>query len=127
MSDNHDALRRLVGASWWFLFPCFALVVLRLAAERTCADPYDLLPGIASRPVWGGLIAVVYVASHLWLIGVYLLTASFSDSIFPRRSAFRSVWQTDYVKVLLMLIVFVVEYLPVTMWRLAGTALHCAR
>jgi hypothetical protein len=31
------------------------------------------------------------------------------------------------VKVLLMLIVFVVEYLPVTMWRLAGTALHCAR
>ena len=127
MSDNHDALRRLVGASWWFLFPCFALVVLRLSAERTCADPYDLLPGIASRPVWGGLIAVVYVASHLWLIGVYLLTASFSDSIVPTRSAFRSVWQTDYVKVLLMLIAFVVEYLPVTMWRLAGTALHCAR
>lgn len=43
------------------------------------------------------------------------------------RSSFRNVWRTDYVKVLVMSIAFVVEYLPVTIWHLIGTALHCAR
>lgn len=127
MSDKHDVVRRGLVAIWWILFPCFVLLVIRLSIERTCSDPYDLLPGLASNPVWGWPIAVVYVTSHLWLIGVYLLTASSSDSLVPPRAAFRNLWQTDHVKVLLMLIAFVVEYLPVTVWRLIGTALHCVR
>jgi len=58
---------------------------------------------------------------------VYLLTASCLDSLAPSRARFRNLWQTDYMKILLMLIAFVVEYLPVTLWRLLGTALHCVR
>ena len=112
---------------WWILFPCFVLLVIRLSVDRTCSDPYDLLPGLTSNPVWGWPIAVVYVTSHLWLIGAYLLTASSSDALAPTRAAFRNVWQADYLKVLLMVIAFVVEYLPLTMWRLIGTALHCVR
>jgi hypothetical protein len=76
--------------------------------------------------LWGWLIAIIYVASHLWIIAVYILTASISDSLLPR-SVFRGFWGADSVKILLMLSAFVLEYLPVTMWRLAGAALHCAR
>jgi hypothetical protein len=127
VSDSHDAIRRGLGAIWWILFPCFVLLVIRLSIERTCSDPYDLLPGLASNPAWGWPIALVYVTSHVWLIGVYLLTASSSDSLVPPRAAFRNLWQADVLKIVLMLIAFVVEYLPVTVWRLAGAALHCAR
>lgn len=127
MNEQHDVIRRGLGAIWWILFPCFVLLVIRLSSERTCSDPYDLLPALASNPLWGWPIAIVYVASHLWLIGVYLLTASCSDSLAPSRARFRNLWQTDYMKILLMLIAFVVEYLPVTLWRLLGTALHCVR
>jgi hypothetical protein len=125
--SDKDVIRRGLGATWWILFPCFVLLVIRLSIERTCSDPYDLLPGLASNPLWGWPLGVVYVASHLWLIGVYLLTASSSDSLGPPRARFRSLWQTDYMKIWLMLIAFVVEYLPVTLWRLMGTALHCGR
>ena len=126
MSDNHAALRRVLGAAWWWLFPCFTVLVLRLVVERACSDPYDLLPALTSNPLWGWLIAIIYVASHLWMIAVYVLTASVADSLLPR-SVFRSFWGADSVKILLMLSAFVLEYLPVTLWRLAGAALHCAR
>lgn len=126
MSDNHAALRRVLGAAWWLLFPCFTALVVRLAVERACSDPYDLLPALTSNPLWGWLIAIIYVASHLWMIAVYMLTASISDSLLPR-FGLRGIWGSDYVKILLMLSAFVLEYLPVTLWRLAGTALHCAR
>lgn len=116
----------MLGAAWWLLFPCFTALVVRLAVERACSDPYDLLPALASNPLWGWLIAIIYVASHLWIIAVYILTASISDSLLPR-SVFRGFWGADSVKILLMLSAFVLEYLPVTMWRLAGAALHCAR
>jgi len=124
---NHYVLRRGLGSIWWILFPCFAVLVLRLTVERTCADPYDLLPALTSNPKWGWLFAVVYVTSHAWLISVYMLTAASVDSLVPPRSAFRALWRADYVKVLLMTAVFAVEYLPVTMFRLAGAALHCAQ
>lgn len=109
------------------LFPCFSVLVLRLTVERTCADPYDLLPALTSKPLWGWLLAIAYVTSHAWLISVYLLTAASVNSLVPSPSAFRTMWRADYVKVLLMTAVFVVEYLPITLWRFAGAALHCAR
>ena len=127
MTGNHDVLRHAFGRIWWILFPCFAVLVVRLTVERTCADPYDLLPALASNPLWGWPIAVVYVMSHAWLIGVYVLTAAFADSLLPPRSAFQSVWRADSMKVLLMAAAFVVEYLPVTLWRVVGAALHCTR
>jgi len=117
----------VLGAAWWLLFPCFTALAVRLAVERACSDPYDLLPALASNPLWGWLIAIIYVTSHLWIIAVYILTASVSDSLLPSRSAFRGFWGTDAVKILLMLSAFVLEYLPVTLWQLAGTALHCGR
>jgi hypothetical protein len=122
----HDSLRRALKRSWWVLFPCFLVLVLRLTVERTCSDPYDLLPALASNPVWGWPIAIVYVTSHAWLLGVYLLTAASVDSLVPSRLAFRSMWRAEYMKVLLMAGAFLLEYLPVTIWRLVGTALHCA-
>jgi hypothetical protein len=82
---------------------------------------------LTSNPRWGWLFAVVYVTSHAWLISVYMLTAASVDSLVPARSAFRAMWRAHYAKVLLMATVFVVEYLPVTMFRLAGAALHCGR
>jgi hypothetical protein len=113
--------------AWWILFPCFTVLTVRLAIERTCADPYDLLPTLTSNPVWGWLIAVTYVMSHIWFIAAYLLTAASADSLVPPRAAFRLAWGHDRMKVLLMLLAFVLEYLPVTLWRLVGTAMHCAR
>lgn len=127
MTDNHDVLRRALGLTWWILFPCFVALVFRLTLERTCADPYDLLPALASSPLSGWPIAGVYVTSHVWLIGVYLLTAASTDSLAPPPSAFRTVWRADYLKILLMAATFVLEYLPVTLWRFIGTALHCVR
>ena len=126
VTGSHDVLRRALGRSWWVLFPCFVVLVLRLSVERSCSDPYDLLPGLASNPLWGWPIAIGYVISHAWLIGVYLLTAASADSLVPSRVAFRSMWRADYIKVLLMAVAFLLEYLPVTIWHLVGTALHCA-
>lgn len=125
--DPHTTLRRGLAVSWWVLFPCFTALVLRLAIERTCSDPYDLLPALASNPQWGWPIAFVYVTSHLWLIAVYLRAAASANAIVPPRATFRTEWGRDYVKVVLMLLAFVLEYLPVTLWRLVGTAIHCAR
>jgi hypothetical protein len=127
VTDNHDVLRRAFGATWWILFPCFVALVFRLTLERACADPYDLLAALASNPLWGWPIAGLYVTSHVWLIGVYLLTAASTDSFAPPPSAFRSVWRADYLKILSMAAAFVPEYLPVTLWRFIGAALHCTR
>ena len=127
VTDNHALLRRGLRGIWWILFPCFVLLVLRFTVERTCADPYDLLPALASNPIWGWSIAVIYAASYAWLIGVYIVTAASVDSLVPSRSAFRSVWRAGSMKILLMAAAFVVEYLPVTLWRFIGATLHCAR
>jgi hypothetical protein len=110
---------------WWVLFPCFSVLTCRLTAERMCGDPYDLLPALTSRPAWAWPIALVYVSAHVWVLAVWLLTVSRSRELVPGPRAYRVVWGADAAKLLLMLGVFVIEYSPVSLWRLLGASVRC--
>jgi hypothetical protein len=72
-------------------------------------------------------VAVTYLSAHLWIVAVWLVTVARSQELMPRFRAYRTVWGTDALKLLLMLSVFIVEYSPVSFWRMVGTSLQCTR
>lgn len=111
---------------WWGVFPCFAALVIRLTMERACADPYELLPALSSRPWFAWPIALVYVLAHAWIVGVYLVTVAETNAIVPAWSDWRAIWAGGTRKLLLMLAVFAIEYAPIAVWRVVGEALQCA-
>jgi uncharacterized membrane protein YhdT len=119
------ALQRWLIWTWWPVFPCFAAVTLRLVLERACADPYNLLPEATLAPGWAWLIALAYVAGHGWTIGAYLLVVSQADALLPPWRAVRSTWGNATPQLLAMLIVLIVEYAPITLWRFIGARLGC--
>ena len=110
--------------SWWVIFPCFAALTLRLSVERACSDPYDLLPALMSRPGWAWPLALLYLLAHVWMLAVSLVTVSRAGEL---RAGTLRMWGNHAVKLLLMLGVFVIEYAPVSLWRLIGTSLQCTR
>lgn len=122
---RHEFTRAWLIRSWWFLFPSFTGLSVRLAAERACADPYNLLPAVSADARWTWPLALVYVMPHVWLVGAYLQTASRADAIVPGVSVFRELWGKDVAKLILMAGVLAFESLPIPMWRLIGRAFHC--
>jgi hypothetical protein len=116
-----------VVPAWWALFPAFFALVCRLTIERACADPYDLLPALTSRPAWAWMFAVIYVLAHVWLVSAYLFTVAGSQSLLPSLSDWKAIWGARLSRVWLMLLAFAIEYAPVPIWRLIGAALHCPR
>jgi hypothetical protein len=116
-----------VALAWWPLFPSFLALTCRLAIERACAEPYDLLPALTSKPAWAWTFAAVYVLAHAWLVSAYLLTVASSQSLLPRIRDWQAIWGSQFFKVWLMFLAFAIEYAPVPMWRLIGAALHCSR
>jgi hypothetical protein len=111
--------------SWWLLCPSFALLTARLAVERACGDPYDLLPAITANSRWAWPLALLYVLTHIWFVTVYLMTAAQARTLVPRIAVFREVWGRDFWKVVLMAAALLIEYAPIPLWQLAGKAFQC--
>jgi hypothetical protein len=123
--ESSVLLRAGIGASWWVLYPPFTVLAIRLAFERACGDPYDLMPAIASQPKWGWPLAVVYLLAHVWLLAVYLIWVRQTGCLTPGVGVRRSLWRTTNLKIILMLGTFVIEYLPMAIWRAAGRCCLC--
>ena len=113
--------------AWWVLFPCFAALAIRLAIDRACAEPYNLLPALAGDPAWAWPLAIVYVLAHLWIAAAYLLTVSRTQALVPTPRALAALRSADTMKLILMSGAFAIEYSPMPLWRLIGTGLRCAR
>ncbi len=118
-------VRALLLATWWILWPPFAALIVRLAMERACANPYDLLPAITSNPTWVSLLAALYVAPHLWLVAAYVVTVQMCDDLLPGPRALMAVWRTGWVRLALMAALFAVEYAPMPVWRFLGRVVGC--
>jgi hypothetical protein len=122
-----DSVQQWLSRGWWLLFPSFALLTFRLAVERTCAEPYDLLPALASKPAWAWPIAGVYVLAHVWVVGAYVLTVSRTDTLVPSVRLWNEVWGAEVMKLALMLAPFAIEYAPLPIWRAIGAGLKCSQ
>jgi hypothetical protein len=112
--------------SWWLLFPSFTVLSVRLTTERVCGNPYDLLPALTANSRWAWPLALLYVLPHLWLLAACLLTAARAQALAPGARVFSEVWGREAWKLLLMAAVLVLEYAPISLWRLLGSALQCA-
>lgn len=112
---------------WWLVFPCFTALTCRLAFERVCGDPYDLLPTLTSEPGWAWPLACVYMLAHLWVVTAYLQTVSRTQALVPTISAFGVAWGAHATKIVLLLGVMLIEYLPISLWRLIGASVRCAQ
>jgi hypothetical protein len=121
---SNSATRRLIS-SWWVVFPATAIVVARLIGVRACGDAYNLLPSLTADPGWAWALAAVYVAGHVWFLCAYLVTSDASEAIAPGLRAIRTVWETHTWKLLLMTALLSLEYAPVGIARLIGTAIGC--
>lgn len=119
--DFHAAL----STSWWIVFPSFSALIVRLSAERACADPYDLLPALTGTPAGAWLLAAVYVGAHAWIVTAYLITVSPAAQLLPGSAAVRRVWGRDSFKLFAFVVAFAIEYAPMPVWRLAGHWFGC--
>ena len=115
--------RRWIARTWWVVFPCFAVLTVRLTVERTCGDSYQLLAQITSRPSFGWLLAALYVSAHWWLLAVYLVTVRRTQMLVPTIAAARTVWGNQSAKIFLLLATLILEYAPVSIWRAVGVRL----
>lgn len=115
----------VLASTWWIVCPAFAVLSLRLVAERTCADPYDLLPGVTSNPAWAWPLALVYVAGHLWCLFAYLFTTELAGTLAPGIATIKSIWRRHAPKVWLMVGILALEYAPMSISRLVGAHLRC--
>ena len=112
---------RLMGL-WWAIAPPFAALTVALSRERACAEPYRLLPGVTADPVSAWPIALLYLAAHLWIVAAYLTTIQGTRALIPGPGGIRAVWGNASLKLLFMLVILIVEYLPMTVWRSVGAA-----
>jgi hypothetical protein len=119
-----DIVTRWLQRTWWAIFPAFALLVVRLAFERACGDPYDLLPAASSNAALAWPIAAVYVLGHVWIASAYLIAAERSHSLVPPLALVVG-WKGAGAQIVLMLAVLAIEYSPVAVWALAGAAAAC--
>lgn len=118
-------MNRRLGQAWWVLFPAFALLVARLAAERACANPYDLLPALTAQPALALSMACVYLAGHLWMVATYFVSVEASGRWWPfaGSGSFRD--RQQVAKLALMAGALAIEHAPLGVWRLVGTSLGC--
>lgn len=71
------------------------------------------------RPLPAALLAAVYVAAHAWLaMAVLMTTAGMRVAAAPGEVPAR-VWTGRSVRLMLMVVIFGVDYLPRTIMRLA--------
>jgi hypothetical protein len=124
---NRTALvQSWLSRSWWIVVPPFMILVARLVYERTCAEPYELLPLLTSQPLLAWALAALYVAAHCWAVAAYLVTVDATNTLLPSWSASRKLWGPDWLKVVATLAILILEYWSIPFWRLLGhSVLHC--
>ena len=123
MSQPPMAARRIRGwltAAWWCVMPPFAALVARLAFERACAAPYELLPAASSVPALAAALAALYVAAHALLAVAWLVTAIHADTLAPAPRSVRALWGRQTWMLVATIAVFAVEYAPVPVLRVLG-------
>jgi hypothetical protein len=108
---------------WWVVVPPFGLLVSRLAFERACAAPYQLLAEIASQPSFAWPLAVLYLSAHLWAIAAYLVTVERTDTLAPSVRVIRALWGPEAIKLAVTAAVLTVEYASIRLWSLVGHSL----
>jgi hypothetical protein len=114
------AVRTALTWAWWLIMPPFAVLVLRLDAERACAAPYELLPMATAIPALAWLLAALYVAAHALLFAGWLVTAIHADALVPPLGTIRAVWGRQLWMLPVMLGIFLAEYAPVPLWQALG-------
>ena len=112
--------RRWIARTWWVVFPSFAVLTARLAAERTCDNSYQFLSQVTSHPSLGWMLAAIYVSAHWWLLAVYLVTVRRTGMLMPTVEGTRMVWGGHSAKIFLLLATLILEYAPVSIWRAIG-------
>jgi hypothetical protein len=122
---NPVAAVRWLGRSWWLLFPAFSALTWRLDIDRACANPYDLLPALTTNPASAWAIALVYVLAHVWMVAVYVTTASAAGTLRPPVDRWRGMWGRDVYKILAIAAAIAIEYAPLELWRWLGTMGIC--
>jgi hypothetical protein len=112
---------------WWLVMPPFAALVARLAFERSCAAPYELLPTLTRLPqaAWG--LAALYVAAHAWLAAAYLVTIQETGALVPGLAAVRTARRGRLPLLLVACAIFAIEYAPISMWQAIGRTLSCGQ
>lgn len=111
---------RVLSRAWWVVFPAFAVLVARLTFERACADPYNLLPGVMSRPALAMPVALLYVSAHLWVVAVYLHAVNAAGTLWPLRTPSAAMPRVETWKAIALVALLAIEYAPVSLWRLFG-------
>jgi len=117
--------QRLLARTWWAIGPAFVVLTARLAIDRACRDPYNLVPGLASKPVLAWALAALYLGAHLWLLLAYLRTSIDARTLLPLPRDIRAVWGRGQWKVWVLVAVMTVEYSPQSFSRLAGRSGAC--
>jgi hypothetical protein len=118
--------QRVLGTSWWLLCPSFAALVARLTLERSCADPYFLLPNLMARPTVAWPLAMLYLLGHVWTLAAYLSPLGERPET-TRTRGIPLAWPRSHaLKVWLMTGLLLVEYAPITLWRMIGRLSGCA-
>jgi hypothetical protein len=115
------SIQSALTRSWWVLFPAFAVLVARLAVERTCGDPYDLLAALMPSPAIAWVLAGIYVIAHVWTISAYLVSLDRGELLPGPATMQWGKW-----KIYAMVGVLAIEYCPATLWRFVGTVTGCA-
>jgi hypothetical protein len=107
--------------------PPFAALVARLAFERICAAPYELLPTLTRLPqvAWG--LAALYVAAHAWLAAAWLVTIEETGALIPGLPAVRTAWRGRLPLLLVACAIFAIEYAPIPIWKAIGRTLSCGQ
>ena len=111
--------------TWWGIFPAFALLTARLAIERSCGDPYDLLPAATSHPAFAWPLAAIYVLAHGWMAAAYLVTAVRTATLAPPLRMWVSEWGRSTWAIVLMAGAMALEYAPIAFWMLIGAGAGC--
>jgi hypothetical protein len=123
--ERRDAVmpdRTLLSRTWWAVGPAFVVLAGRLAIDRACGDPYNLVPALASRAAIAWAMAAVYVLAHLWLLAAYVQTARASAALLPPPRALGAIWGSDRWKVWLLLFAVALEYAPLLLFRAVRSA-----
>jgi hypothetical protein len=118
-------VRTVLGATWWIVFPCFAVLTVRLAHDRACGNAYLLLPDITSTPSGAWPLATIYLLAHVWMVTAWVLYVLRSNRLVPPVEAITHAWRGDERKVLLMAVAFAIEYAPIPVWHALGRLAGC--
>ena len=119
-ADRPRLLRTLLDRTFWVVLAGFVAVVAAFTRDRACADHLNLLPQAAMRPALAWAIAVAYASAYAWLALAIAVTVGETGSLVPRLHEVRAVWGRTW-RLALLLLVFVVDYLPPAVLRVGAT------